>query len=229
MVKISVIIPVYNEEDFICSLLDHLIATKFQDTEVIVADGGSNDGTINCCKKYSEVSVMHCKAKGRASQMIEAVKIAKGDFFYFIHADSLPPKSWEVDIRNCSLKNCQLGGYRFKFASDHPLLRFNSWMTRINISSFRGGDQSFFVSNTCYQLVGGFSDIEIMEEYDFFRRARRKGFKYTLIQKDTKVSARKYEKNTYLRVNFENFLAMMKFKMGVDYRKIKERYSRKIR
>ncbi len=229
MTKISVIIPTFNEDEYICRLLDHLITTKLPESEIIVADGGSSDETINCCQKYNQIRVLRCKEKGRSSQMREAVSVANGKIFYFVHADSLPPISWEKDISESISKDYKLGGYRFKFESDRPLLKFNSWMTRINILSFRGGDQSFFVSDTCYHTIGGFSEIPIMEEYDFFRKAKKNGFDYLLIQKDTAVSARKYEKNTYLRVNFENFLAMLKFRLGVDYGKIKSRYSKKIK
>jgi len=228
MIKLSVIIPTFNESDNICKLLDHLLMSKTIQSEIIVADGGSSDGTLTCCKKYPSIILLKCPKKGRAAQMKHALKVAKGTFFYFIHADTLPPSSWESDIKKSTLNNCEIGGFRFKFDSNRPLLKFNSWMTRINISSFRGGDQSFFVSKTCYNQIGGFSDVEIMEEYDLFRKAKRKGYNYCLIQKDTLVSARKYDNNSYLRVNIENFLAMVKFKLGVSDRKIKERYSRKI-
>ena len=98
MLKISVIIPTFNESSYICRLLDHLMLTKQHSTEIIVADGGSDDETIACCQKYPDVQVLRCHKKGRACQMIEAVSISKGEIFYFIHADSLPPKNFDSHI-----------------------------------------------------------------------------------------------------------------------------------
>lgn len=228
MSSISIIIPTYNESESICRLLDHLIQTKSDSTQILVADGGSEDGTCACCEKYSEVQLVRCNAKGRASQMNQAAKLASSDILYFVHADTIPTKTWESDIKKAISKGHELGGFRFKFDSNKPLLCFNSWATRFNILSFRGGDQSIFISNTLFKLVNGYSDMEIMEEYDLIKKCRAEGISYHLIQKDTLVSARKYEKNSYLKVNFENFLAMLKFRLGVDHSKIKKRYSEKI-
>jgi hypothetical protein len=67
-----------------------------------------------------------------------------------------------------------------------------------------------------------------MEEYDLIKRAKESGSKYKLIPKDVLVSARKYENNTYFKINLANLLAWVKFRLGVDHRKIKESYFRMI-
>jgi hypothetical protein len=63
-----------------------------------------------------------------------------------------------------------------------------------------------------------------MEEYDFLKRAKTLGYAFGLIQKDVMVSARKYQDNSYLRVNVANLVAMTTFRFGRDPKKIRSTY-----
>jgi len=229
MIRISVIIPTLNEENHISTILSFLHTTSTSLTEVIVADGGSTDRTIDIIKEFENVKLLRCAKKCRSFQMNEAAEQAAGDILYFVHADVIPPSTWEKDLRSAFDENKPIGGYRFKFDSNRPLLLFNSFMTRLNILSFRGGDQTLYISRKLFQELEGYPDWEIMEEYELIKRARKVGVRYNLIQKDVLVSARKYEKNSYFKINLANGLAMLKFRMGVDHRKIKNSYYRMIK
>ncbi len=229
MSSISVIVPTLNEEAHISKLLKHLISSLCGDVEIILVDGGSIDGTVEKVKEFSEVKVLSSERKGRAVQMNIGAEMATGQTLYFVHADVIPPLSWCEDIREAISLNKVVGGYRFKFDSNRSLLRFNSWMTRFNILSFRGGDQTLYITSAFFKELKGYQNWEIMEEYDLIKRARRMGCTFNLIQKDVVVSARKYEKNNYFKINFANGLAMLKFRLGVDHKKIKEAYFRTIK
>jgi len=228
MTHISVIIPALNEEDHINTLLDFFSIHSSEHIEVILADGGSTDSTLKIATSYKNVKVLNCYKKGRSFQMNEAAALSKGEVLYFVHADVVPSESWEQDVWSAYKKGSLIGGYRFKFDSNRPLLRFNSYMTRLNILSFRGGDQTLYISKEFFNALNGYQEWEIMEEYDLIKRARKTGVPYNLIQKDVLVSARKYENNSYFKINLANGLAMIKFRLGVDHSKIKASYFRMI-
>ncbi len=225
MYKISIIIPILNEEMFIDRILSFFANSEFPPHEIIVSDGGSEDSSLKLVRKYTSVKIHHSSKKCRATQMNEAAKLyATGEVYYFVHADVVPPKTWFTDIQESLKEKRAIGGYRFKFDSTRPLLKLNSWMTRFNVLSFRGGDQTIFITRALFKALNGYKDWSIMEEYDLIKRAEEMGSNYKLIQKDVLVSARKYENNNYFKINLANLLAWLKFRFGVDHRKIKASY-----
>tara|TARA_B100000795_G_scaffold60130_2_gene40201 strand:+ start:35555 stop:36259 length:705 start_codon:yes stop_codon:yes gene_type:complete len=225
MYKISIIIPILNEEMFIDRILSFFANSEFPPHEIIVSDGGSEDSSLKLVRKYTSVKIHHSSKKCRATQMNEAAKLyATGEVYYFVHADVVPPKTWFTDIQESIKEKRAIGGYRFKFDSTRPLLKLNSWMTRFNVLSFRGGDQTIFITRALFKALNGYKDWSIMEEYDLIKRAEEMGSNYKLIQKDVLVSARKYENNNYFKINLANLLAWLKFRFGVDHRKIKASY-----
>ena len=151
-------------------------------------------------------------------------KKAKGNVLYFVHADTRPPKSFVADIRTATEDGYQSGCYRFKFDSDRPLLKFNSYCTRFNRLMVRGGDQTLFIKKELFQELGGFDEYyTVMEEYPLIKKLmQRKTFK--IMDGDVLVSARKYEHNSYLRVNLANFIAFMMFYAKSHPDKIRSTY-----
>ena len=102
--KHSIIIPTLNEEEKISHLLDFLTKNALSDSEIIVVDGGSKDKTIALVKRFKNVNLIETKQASRAFQLNEGAKQAKGDLFYFIHADVLPPQTFETDIETALKK-----------------------------------------------------------------------------------------------------------------------------
>ncbi len=109
---ISIIIPTYNEENNIGKLIRHLNANKDSSVvDLIVIDGGSNDNTLAIANS-SGANAVQSPVKGRAAQMNYGCSIAKGDVFYFIHADCIPPKTFVQDIKQAIEKEFDLGRKR---------------------------------------------------------------------------------------------------------------------
>jgi rSAM/selenodomain-associated transferase 2 len=226
IMDISIIIPTLNEAESIGKLIEHLRCNlQGKNVEIWVSDGGSNDETVKIAGELG-VHVLEENYRCRAKQMNAAAKKASGRVLYFVHADTLPPASFAVDIEDSVAEGKQIGGYRFQFDSNKAMLRFNSWMTRFNVLSFRGGDQSLFITRDLWEKLGGFDEkYVVMEEYDLLRRAKEYS-SFTLIQKDVLVSARKYDHLSWFRVNFANSVAMIQFKLGVNPQQIKDTYSK---
>lgn len=222
--KHSIIIPTLNEEEKIFQLLDFLETNALPDSEIIVVDGGSKDKTIDLVKRFKNVNLIETKQASRAFQLNEGAKQAKGELFYFVHADVLPPKTFEEDIKKAIAKGNDFGCYRFEFDKKALMLKFNAWWTRFDFMFCRGGDQTLFVTKDVFNQLNGFDEnYIIMEDFDFILRARKK-FKFRIIPKNVVVSARKYKLNSYFKVNMVNLYSYWSFMLEKSPEKIRDNY-----
>lgn len=226
--KLSVIIPTLNEQDNISRLLHRLLeGSKKADTEIIVVDGKSEDDTLSIASSFG-IKTLICPTPGRAHQLNLGALEANSDLLYFVHGDTLPPLSFYSDIEKALKLGYDLGCYRFRFESSSFLLRINSYFTRFNRMWCRGGDQSLFVKRSVFEALEGFkTDYVIMEDFDFLRRARRQ-YRFCIMPKDILVSARKYENNSYLRVQLANLIVFNMFRIGYQPRQILQTYRKLI-
>ena len=225
--EISVIIPTYNEESRIVDLLHYLKENSDPaKVEILVVDGQSTDQTV---KKIADSGFRYIISprKGRAEQMNLGAKHTTGEILYFVHADSLPPETFASDIQKVLQKGYDSGSYRFAFDSDKWLLKINSWFTRFDVLMFRGGDQTLFVRRKTFNELDGFKNYDIMEDFDFIRRLRKQA-KFTVLQKDTLISARKYQDNSYFKVNLVNLAIFIMFFLGVSQKKMVNTYKKLI-
>ena len=228
-VDISVIVPCIDEAHHIPALLRvlHEAGSRFDgEWEIIFVDGGSTDGTQDLCKAHAGVRIIDA-SPSRAVQMNVGAKEAKGSILYFVHADTRPPISCFEDILSAVSGEAQMGGYAFEMDSQRRMLAFNSYLTTFNVIATRGGDQTLFIDRKLFERLEGFSEsMQIMEEYDLLKRAKKKGVGFTLLKGQTIVSARKYEGRSWLKVQFANSVAMVSWRLGVDSSTIKSRYAK---
>ena len=224
--KISVIIPVLNEEENIkaCIASLHNNSAGFL-CEIIIVDGGSTDQTIAVCEDLG-CQVLHSSIKSRATQMNLGASIAKGEVLYFVHADIRVFPGFDVEILNSLNRKVHAGCFRYQFDSDKIMLKINSWFTRFNGALAGGGDQSLFIKKRIYDRLGGFDERYcIMEDFDFTRRIKKK-YKFIVVPKALKVSARKYEKNSWAKVQLVNLYMIILFRKDTEPAKIKHLYAK---
>ncbi len=212
--QLSVIIPTLNEAENIGPLIKRLkTCDNGQLNEVIVVDAGSKDQTIEIAKKLG-AKVVNSPTKGRAPQMNYGAKMAKGDILYFVHGDTIPPDCYMTSIQEALENQYPIGCFRYQFKSDRKLLKVNAFFTRFKMIWCRGGDQSLFIKKDIFEQMKGYrNDFMIMEDFEFIIRAR-KAYPFKIIQKDMLVSARKYDENSYLRVQFANLIVFNMYRFG---------------
>jgi len=218
-VKISIIIPTLNEAEHIDKLLTLFQKeSKEYEAEILVVDGGSIDGTRDIVEAHS-VRLLDTQ-KGRAQQLACGASHASGELFYFVHADTLPPKGCLKEIVSSVENGNPCGSYRFHFDRTNSLLAVNEFLTRLPFIWCRGGDQSLFVSKDAYEKVGGFdTSLEIMEDYDLIRKLKR-NFGFTVLPRSIQVSSRKYEGNSYFKVNLANAIVFTMYLLGFSQKRM---------
>ncbi|MFK7806362.1 MAG: TIGR04283 family arsenosugar biosynthesis glycosyltransferase [Saprospiraceae bacterium] len=226
MQTLSIIIITLNEAENVCRLLEHLQSAKTDRVvDVLLVDGGSTDDTCGIAATRG-ATILESPRRGRAAQMNYGAKHAKGDVLYFVHADSLPPLSYVEDIFSAVENGFPIGCYRFAFDSDRLLLKVNSYFTRFDKMWCRGGDQTLFITRQLFEDLNGYDEnYQVMEEYNLIGRARE-SHPFLIIPKDVLVSARKYEQNSYLKVQLANLIVFNMYRFGCSQQRMKQWYKR---
>lgn len=222
---LQIIIPVLNEADNLRLLLPYLLAELGSSGRIIVSDGGSTDGSKQLCQNLG-VAFLPSPKRGRGPQMNAAVAAyPEADVYYFVHADTRPPRGFIGDISAAVAEGFPIGCYRFRFDVPHPLLAINAFCTRFKALAFRGGDQSLFVARSTFEALGAYrEDMLIMEDYDIIERAQQQRYPFRILPKEIVVSARKYRHNSYLRVQLANWRVFRMYRQGADQEELIKTY-----
>jgi len=223
--KVSIIIPTLNEAENIGKLIERLrTSNNGLLSDLIVVDGGSEDQTVAIATEAGARVIQ--TLPGRALQMNCGVEQTSGELLYFVHGDTLPPEDCLDKILLAVAEGFPVGCFRFRFNSDSWMLKMNAYFTRFNQIWCRGGDQSLFITREIFNALGGYrDDYRIMEDYDLIIRARKQ-YPFKVIADDVLVSARKYETNSYLRVQAANFVVFNMFRLGFSQDTMARTYKR---
>jgi rSAM/selenodomain-associated transferase 2/rSAM/selenodomain-associated transferase 1 len=219
-ISISVIIPALNEEERIGEVLERL---KVTGVEIVVADGGSADGTVAACEAAG-VKVVHA-GKGRAVQMNAGAAEASGNVFLFLHADTRLPEGFLEEVKGTVAQGAVAGA--FLFGTD---MNTSSMGIIENAAHFRAfrlgivfGDQAIFATREAFFRAGGYPVQPIMEDYELWKRLGKVG-KRSLIPQSVTTSARKWEKYGTWRVSLINLAVTWLYVLGVSPERLAKWY-----
>ena len=189
--KVSVIIPTLNEGENLPKVLKHLHTLSPGVDEVIVVDGGSEDGTIEVANAHN-CRILISRKQSRSYQLDLGAREASGDFLVFLHADTwVPDDLVKVIAKVLSKEKNSLGAFVSVMRGE----RLRIWFSFLNyiktylcplfyrpIPFIRGrllllfGDQVMFCRKVDYLKAGGFdTNMKVMEEADFCIRMSRVG------------------------------------------------------
>jgi rSAM/selenodomain-associated transferase 2 len=197
--RLSIVIPALNEAANLARLLPEL-ARDCPGAEIVVVDGGSDDGTPEVVARQPGVRLL-ASARGRARQMNRGARAAGGDTLLFLHADTRLPAGAATAMEE-ALGDAGVVGGRFdvRFDSARALFRVVAWFmnVRSRLSSICTGDQAIFVRRADFEAVGGYPDIPLMEDIELSRRLKRHG-RLAALRPRVTTSARKWEREGPLR------------------------------
>jgi rSAM/selenodomain-associated transferase 2 len=226
---VSIIIPTFNEAENISRLVHYLRGNSNENLiEIIVSDAGSTDGTMLVAQTAGAKAVKSPE-KGRAWQMNFGASMAKGDLLYFVHADTIPPASFMADLTKAVQQGYPMGRYLSRYDSKSWLLKINAWLSKIDTFAGMGGDQTLFITKELFKETGGFNyQMKIMEEFEFSARAR-KNVKYKIIPKPVLISARKYNNNSWLKVQKANYTIVKMYQKGASQEDMVSKYKQMLK
>lgn len=186
---ITIIIPMFNAEEYISKCLDSLIQQTYDNIEIIVVDDGSTDNSLRICKAYAEqdfrLKIIHQSNQGVSAARNRALQEAEGIYIVFVDADDYVGKDYVSDLWElvCNTK-CDVAISRYSTELDYDVSQdsgkirtFNAENAIINMLLSKGFDTS-----VCCKLVkkcdiSGYefrTDLVLAEDLEFFYKILKK-------------------------------------------------------
>ena len=195
-VKISVIVPTYNEESLIGDTLARA-REALSPHEVFVADGCSTDRTVQIASRYGRA--LTCSMT-RGASLNHVAAMATGDVLLFLHADTRVPAGAATQIE-AALRDAGVVGGAFRLRLDDPGRAARVVAHTVNLRSTLlntfFGDQAMFVRREVFLRAGGYRDWSVMEDLEILERLRRYG-RLTVLDAEVVTSARRHRQRGWL-------------------------------
>ena len=232
--SLGVVIPTLNEEGVLAQLLQRLGpgdrkgAEPFEREDradrVVVADGGSRDGTHALAREHGAELVM--APAGRGQQMAAGARELDSDVLVFLHADCIPSAGALRDVRLAfedeGLHACAL---RQRVDSERAFYRLIEACAdrRVRWFGMVYGDSGLCVRRSAYESVGGFRALPVFEDVDLSRRLRALG-RPELLSSSLIVSARRWQREGALRTTLRNWMLVCAYKAGMSPQRLARFY-----
>jgi len=209
---LSIVIPALNEEKYLPLLLESIKRQDFKDCEIILADAGSKDKTIEIAQKYNCVIVSGgLPAKGRN----EGAKIAKGELLFFCDADVVLPDNFfekalaEFNGRNLDIASFCLSPIPKSIISSFFINLFYNYPIILLEKFLPHAAMGIFIKKELFKKIGGFDETVKLAEDHYLARMAVKLFqaKFGII-KSVKiyVSDRRFKTDGWIHTGIKFFL-----------------------
>ncbi len=224
MQRLSIIVPVLDEAEGIDRALRALAPFRERGAEVIVADGGSHDRTLDLARPLADKAI--AAPRGRAAQMNAGAAAAQGDVLLFLHADTALPPDADLMIRE-GLRDPSWKWGRFDVRIDGrsyllPVVAFMmNW--RSLATGIATGDQAMFVTREAFAAAGGFPDVPLMEDIAISKRLKRIGRPLCLAVKVT-TSGRRWDRHGAIRTILLMWRLRLAYFFGAEPNALARRY-----
>lgn len=224
MARLSIVVPVLNEERDLRSTLAPLQALRAQGVEVIVADGGSTDATRTVAGALAD-RVLEAP-RGRASQMNAGARASRGEVLLFLHADTvLPEGAVDALMKGLAAGDRAWGRFDVRIPGGGALLALVAGMmnARSRWTGIATGDQAMFALRSAFEAAGGFPDIPLMEDLALSRSLGR--ISPPLCLRDRVVtSARRWQRHGTWRTIVLMWRLRLAYALGADPQELARRY-----
>jgi rSAM/selenodomain-associated transferase 2 len=214
MGRLTIVIPVLNEAAIVVAALQSLAPLRARGAEIIVADGGSHDGTARLAEPLADRIIT--VRRGRGAAMNAGAALGTGDALLFLHADTALPDGADRLI-DAALTRRAWGRFNLRIAGSHPLFavvaRMINWRSRL--TGIATGDQAIFVTRKAFAAVGGFPDLPLMEDIAISRGLKRLCRPYC-IATPAVTSGRRWQQNGVIRTILLMWRLRLSYYLGVE-------------
>ncbi|HUN70116.1 MAG TPA: TIGR04283 family arsenosugar biosynthesis glycosyltransferase [Burkholderiales bacterium] len=219
--KLSIVVPALDEEAGIALSLEALAPLRARGQEVIVVDGGSEDGTRDIAAALADRVIV--APRGRARQMNAGAAAASGDALLFLHADTRLPANADHLIFN-SLKNNPWGRFDVAIEGRSALLPLIAFFmnARSRLTGIATGDQAIFARRDAFP---GFPEIALMEDVAFSKVMKRRSPPACLREKVV-TSGRRWERHGVLRTMLLMWRLRLAYFLGAAPDDLARRYAK---
>ena len=222
---VSAVIPTLNAA---ASLPATLAALRGHVAEIIIADGGSADGTPDIAREHGARVVP--TERGRGVQLRAAADAATQPWLLALHADTRPGPSWQAAITDFIARpeaGRQAGYFRFALNDPAPEARRLEAMVawRCRWLGLPYGDQGLLIGRDFYQALGGYQPIPLMEDVALIRRIGRK--RLVALPADFITSAEKWRRDGWYARSARNLFCLSLWFAGVAPERIARFYARR--
>ena len=215
---VSIVVPVLHDTGALAGLLDALPADGSDpDVEIVVVNGDPADGSLVPLRTRAAAVRWIDSPPGRGRQMHAGAGAASGRWLLFLHADARPGGGWRSALAAADGRPDIVGGaFRLALASAHPAARIieRGVALRTRLLRLPYGDQAIFVRRACYDALGGYRPLRLMEDVDFVARLRRRG-RLWFPSVPVRASARRWECDGWLRRTALNLALLGLYAVGV--------------
>jgi len=216
MQKISIIIPVLNEESALPAYLPVLQDYRRAGHEVIVVDGGSCDNSVSIAAALADLVVE--SSPGRGVQMNAGAARATGEILLFLHIDTLlPDHADRLLMEHLSNSDRVWGRFDLSLSGSNCVFRLIERMINLR-SRYTGmatGDQAIFVLSSVFEQVGAYPEIPLMEDLALSRKLRNFSSPVCLRQRVVS-SSRRWEQHGIVRTILLMWILRLQFFLGVS-------------
>jgi rSAM/selenodomain-associated transferase 2 len=221
---VSALIPTLNAAT---SLPATFAALRGEVAEIIIADGGSTDGTPDIARACGAQVIT--APRGRGPQLRTAAEAATQPWLLALHADTCPGAGWQEAVAGfiAHPEAAQQAGY-FRFALDDAapearrLEAMVAW--RCQWLGLPYGDQGLLIAREFYQALGGYEPIPLMEDVALIRRIGRKSL--VALPADFITSAEKWRRDGWYARSARNLFCLSLWFAGVSPERIARLYTR---
>jgi len=222
--KVSIIVPVFNEASLVHPFLQHL-RDRAPEAEIIVADGESTDDTADLSVGFCDQLIR--SEPNRAVQMNVGARAARGEVLWFVHVDAEVPHGCLNEISRILDDPDVVGGYfRIRLPGSAVYRLTDSFAHYAGILlRMRCGDHGIFCRRTTFLDIGGFPEVPLMEDVEFFRLLRRRG-RVICSHRRILASPRRYETIGRLRLTLAYGLIAALYLFRVPRAKLASIYRR---
>ena len=221
---ISLVVPTLDEAGTIARSLGPLQSLRGSALEVIVADGGSRDGTRRIARPLCDRIVG--APRGRARQMNAGAGVARGRALLFLHADTRLPAGWNRMVRDALAdRSREWGRFDVRLDGAHPMLRIveRAMNLRSRLSGIATGDQAIFVTRDAFRAAGGFPDVALMEDVALSRTLRARS-RPVCLRAAVVTSSRRWERRGIARTIVLMWRLRLEYALGADPERLARLY-----